>query len=334
MDTIIIHYLNGTATKEEAELLLKWIQEKEENMHYFIEVRDLWIASGTVYSSPEKYTQAFESFKSHILYDELKKRDRVSLVSRFAKPVAAAAAILILLFVGIHTLQKEPSSLTAEEGGQIIPEISYQTLATHEEKSTIILPDGTVVWLNTHSTLTFPETFTDGRRVVSLEGEGYFDVVSDPDNPFIVQTTEMDIRVLGTRFNVRNYPERSVAETTLITGKVEVDLNNESENIILCPDHTIAYYKEEDRFTLEKTDASLYAIWASEQLTIENEELQKIFRMMEHWYGIRIDIRGDINLKNKYSMTIRDESKEEMLRLLSMITPMTYTIHNNRITID
>ncbi|MCD7932402.1 MAG: FecR family protein [Tannerellaceae bacterium] len=332
MDEIIIHYLNGTARKEEAELLLKWLQEKEENMVYFSEMRDLWLTSDVTFSSKKEYEPAFRKFESHIIADLRKKKSTSSFLVNFSK-IAAAVSLLIICSVGSYYLGKEKGVFLAEENKTIETTILNRVITGENNKSQVLLPDGTIVWLNANSTLIFPEKFENNKRLVTLEGEGYFDVTHNEQEPFIVKAGEMNIQVLGTQFIIKNYNDKPLAETILITGKVEVGFTENSDKIILHPDQKISYNKDADSYILESTDASLYSLWASNQLTITNQELGKIFRMLENWYGIEITTRGNIPLKARYSMTVRDESKEEILRLLSMITQVNYKIENEKVTI-
>ena len=148
-----------------------------------------------------------------------------------------AAAVALAFFVGRQWLP------AAQSPAETVPQ---QLVTQKGSRSHIKLPDGTTVWLNAGSKLNYPRQFTGGKREVALEGEAFFDVAKDPDRPFTVRTKTFAIRVLGTEFNVAAYPDENKLETTLISGKVQVTMNEKpDQNIILAPNEKLTVINKE-----------------------------------------------------------------------------------------
>lgn len=324
MEHIILKYLEGTASDEEKQTLLKWVRASGSNKKEFHEIRDLWITTGSMLSDTSGNQEAFNRFKKHVTdYENAKqqKRSRIRILR-----YAASVAILITCSVGMFMLGRRSTE------NEFSASVINQTIVRND-KTSFMLPDGTLVWLNKDSKLSYPESFNDQQRVVTLEGEGYFEVVHDEKNPFYVETGDLTIRVLGTVFNVKNYSDEIISETVLLSGKVEVDMKNDKAPVILSPDQKITYDRQTGYHQVEKVDAEEYALWKNDKLVMDNEELETIFRKIERWYHVKIVYDRTLPLKARYSITITDEPKEEILRLLSIISPVKYKIENNQIII-
>ncbi|MDR2914912.1 MAG: DUF4974 domain-containing protein [Tannerella sp.] len=325
MEYLILKYLEGTASNEEKQTLLKWIRENESNKNEFHEIRDLWITTGNVLSETSGSQEAFSRFKQNVDdYEDAGQQKRTWV--RILK-YAASVAVLIVCSVGMYML-----------GSRRWENESFQTVVNQtivrNEKTYLLLPDGTKVWLNKDSKISYPDSFSDKQRVVTLEGEGYFEVVHDETSPFFVETKGMTVRVLGTMFDVKNYSSDVVSETVLLSGKVEVYMEKCQEPILLSPDQKVSYDKQTGDYRVANVDAPEYALWKNDKLVMDNEELEAIFKKIGRWYDVDIVYDRNLPLKTRYSVTITDEPKEEILRLLSIISPVKYKIENNQIIIS
>lgn len=325
MDKIILKYLNETATDNELEQLLKWLDQKEENMQYFSEIRDLWIASAKPFANTLDDAEAFSRFKKDILnYEFRQKGKRFSL-----KWLSAAAAVLLLICsVGSYYTGKKSIPL------QTVQVMVNQIITGTGNKGSITLPDGTLVWLNSNSKLIYPEKFTSNVRKVTLEGEGYFEVMPSKNAPFYVEVENMTVKVLGTHFNVQSYKHKERTETALLSGKVEILCKNNGKVIALSPNQKISFDKKLKNYTIQQVNATDYALWKEEQLTFDNEELGVILTKIGYWYSIDMVYGQNIPIKSRYSLAIRNESKEEILKMLSIIAPIDYKIENEHIFIN
>lgn len=333
MDHLILAYLEGTASEEEIGLLLDWVRQSEENKKYFFDRRTIWLVSARRPASAGETKEAFSRFRTrvHAYEKSLARKKLYRKTARIAASVAWIAFFsLAAYWAGTYTAR--PGSLGRQDTPSSRPAVLHQTVV-RAAKTPLVLPDHSVVWLNQGSRLTYPAVFTGGKRIVRLEGEGYFEVVPDAGHPFYVETEKMTVRVLGTCFDVKSHPEENWVETVLLSGKVEVHFENGPSQVVLAPSEKLAFDKTTGSYRIETVDADEYALWKNEKLVMKEEELGAIFRKMERWYGIRIVSREGVPLNARYSITITDEPKEEILRLLSIITPIRYEIENKQVTI-
>lgn len=324
MDEIILKYLNETATKEEMKLLLEWLNQSDESQKYFFEIRDLWLASNAAYPHKREDNKAFIRFKERVMAHE-KARSQRRLPVRWLK-VAASVAILVLCSVGGYYIGDRASQMP-----QTI--VMNQCFSGESDKTMFSLPDGTSVWLNSSSRLVYPEKFETGSRRVQLDGEGYFEVAHNAESPFYVEVNGLTVKVLGTHFDIKSYDQKEISEVILLSGKVEVDLAG-SEKVMLAPNQKLSMNKMGGTYQVESVDATEYIVWKNKKMVFDQEELGTILRKMEHWYDIKISYKEDIPLKSQYSLIIRDESKEEILEMLSIIAPISYTVQGDQVVIQ
>lgn len=198
------------------------------------------------------------------------------------------------------------------------------------------LSDGTLVWLNSGSKLRFPQKFNNDHkeRTVYLDGEAYFEVAKNKDRPFIVNAQGVDIKVLGTKFNVSSYRADDFIATTLIEGSVMVYESRTPENILqLTPSFQAKYHKLENNFTKSKVNVSIYTAWMQDKLVIDNLTFSEILVKLERKYHVKF-INKTTNLNYKiYKGEFENEDIEFILNTISMSTPFKYEINQNKITI-
>lgn len=145
-----------------------------------------------------------------------------------------------------------------------------------ESKGAITLPDGSVVWLHAESELTYPEQFPSSERKVQLRGEGYFEVKEDKEKPFRVETGELTVQVLGTRFDIKNYQSANTTETTLLDGSVAIHTPAGNRQILLKPNEKFVWNKETHTGQVSRVTASDYILWTNDRLVMTNEPLAAI----------------------------------------------------------
>jgi ferric-dicitrate binding protein FerR (iron transport regulator) len=203
-----------------------------------------------------------------------------------------------------------------------------------DSKGSIILPDGTVVWLHSNSKLSYPQFFSDKERRVQLEGEGYFVVSRESGRPFYVETNEVEIKVLGTCFNVKNYTKQNTVETTLLSGKIEVFLPALKKRISLAHNQKIWFDRESESYEVNEVDASDYILWINDKITFTNESLARVLFKMERWYNIEIGCTKGVDVNQRLSLTIRRELKEDIFKALEMIAPIRCTINGDKVVIN
>jgi transmembrane sensor len=261
--------------------------------------------------------------------------------------VAAAAFIALLL-------------LTTKDSKKNAVQVAQNTISTRKgSKSDIELPDGSKAWLNADSKLTYNENFQGDYREVSLEGEAYFDVVRDKSRPFIIHTKTLDIRVLGTAFNVRAYATEKNTETALYRGSVEVTLhNNPEKKIVLKPNEKLMVNNKSQQpvaadgsksaskalnnpnITVGKVhfqpkdSSALETLWIKNKLVFDAETLEEAAGKIERWYNVSVVINGDEKLKKTtYSAIFENENLAQVMEALKITGNFKYAINKDTVTI-
>jgi ferric-dicitrate binding protein FerR (iron transport regulator) len=271
------------------------------------------------------------------------RKNNVRRLIRIATLTAAAIITMVLIFK--FSIQQQAT----------IPEAANIVTTKPGSKSKINLPDGTLVWLNADSKITYTEDFNGSERVVELTGEAYFDVVKDKNRPFIINTKSIKIRVLGTAFNVRSYPNEKTSETSLIRGSVEVTMNDSPDKkIILKPneklvvkDVTLKSAQKATDFGADETpllklvplhyingdSTSIETYWTKNKLAFDGESLESVARKIERWYAVKVIIKDEGLKTENYTSAFEDESLPEVLNALKLTGNFKYTINKKVVTI-
>jgi ferric-dicitrate binding protein FerR (iron transport regulator) len=316
MEEIILRYLRQSATTDEKEHLLAWLRESDEHRRQFMELRDVCLASGEIMSKIDTPIEAYTKFRwrTHRLFIPIGR-------------VAAAVLLLLVTFGGAYQL-----GLRHSTGQSTAVTIRNCYAMGDHSKGSITLPDGSVVWLNGKSRLTYPQTFAADKREVTLEGEGYFKVAKNAQIPFLVKTGDISVRVTGTRFNLKSYPSKNTSEVVLISGGVKVTLPDKEE-VTLTPNRRMVWNKSTQRYRVSEVPAEESIVWTQDRLDFRDELLSTILRKMEYWYDIRIQCAKGVNLNQCLSLKIQYESKEEIFKLLSEIASFSYDITGDTVIV-
>lgn len=250
------------------------------------------------------------------------KKERKPFRSKALKYCIAAAAAAALFLTGAATSEL----LTGKRQETVL-------MASSENISSYTLPDGSKVWLNKNSWLTYNQRFGKRTRQVALKGEGYFEVNRDERRPFIVKMqNDLDIKVLGTTFNACNYPSLNKAEVILRSGSVQVSDNGRNEYVILKPDQKFTW--NEGTAKISSVNAMNCCRWFEHRLVFDNVKLKDILENLSHKYQTEISLNVG-NLADKHmSMTIRDESVEDILDILTTLLPIRWRYQSAEIIIE
>jgi len=195
------------------------------------------------------------------------------------------------------------------------------------------LPDGTIGWLNSSSSMKYNGNFTSDRRIV-LKGEAFFDVSEDNDRPFIVSASEISVKVLGTRFNIASYENENNVEVVLEEG--ELIFNNEvsDKSYTMSPNDLVTYDKINKNFSTKVVEPNKYLSWTEGKLIFRNDPLDVVARRLERWYNIDVEINGYHNGDLRLRATFIDEGLEEVLDLLKRSLQIDYKIESRNIKPD
>ena len=196
-------------------------------------------------------------------------------------------------------------------------------------RTTFFLPDGTTGWLNGGSSLKFPTQFGKKTRDVKLTGEAFFNVTPNHKNPFIVSTDKIEVKVFGTSFNVMAYPDEHTTEVTLESGKVEIFkklINHIESVVILKPNESFVYNSQSDSSKVLTVNSTEKLSWLDGKLTFKYEPFEEVIRKINRWYNSNIVIKDELLETYIYYGTFKDETLEEVLKLLQLTAPIRYKV--------
>jgi transmembrane sensor len=268
-------------------------------------------------------------------------RGNFSVKRNLVRALVAASAILI---VGLtwELLNKNKQ----------VPDNKLTTVATgpKESKSTMTLPDGSIVRLNAKSKVSYAEGFGKTTREVFLNGEAYFEVTHNEAIPFIVHTGEADIKVLGTKFNVRNYSNEHKMEAALLTGSIELTLHADTKHkVLLKPSEKIIVKKNAEgdaaimpsgvdkkvELTSIKVQDSVIVetSWLNDKMAFYDKPFSEIALDLERQFDVKIEFKNKAASGFKYTGVYDEDNAEDILKILQMIKPFHYTLNNKQITI-
>lgn len=319
----ILHkFFNGTASDDERREVLAWVDASPANKEEFLQREADFVFGNLPDSEP---SQAARAQIMHVIEP---RRKRLRILSA----VASAAAIFVVgAFIWVlhdnNRLNDQVASLTAQNEKLIaIPElVQGESVLSYKVnpgvKGTIVLPDGSEVILNSASTLRTPARFENGKRVVELEGEGYFKVESNPDWPMYVRTSRgVTVKVTGTEFNLSTYSDDAALKLTLVRGKVSLlDEKSETEVVVREKEEVVVGARAQlEKPTRKTADMKLNTSWKDGYLVFDNTPIREVIKKMERWYGVDITVADARVMNNTFTASFRSESLQQVLTLLDI----------------
>lgn len=356
-DEILINYLTGSVSDNEREEVLKWIRENPDNHKYFNELQKIYHLTKIIHkSSGYNKVTGWERIKAGYYqqrYTSYVKENRIKLRRIYWK-IAAAAVIFMAVLIG--TIFIRPGSKSFPVADQ---NVYNEIIAPLGSRSQVTLSDGTSVWLNAGSKLRYPARFVDDGREVSLEGEAFFDV-TESKKIFVVKTSDVIIKVYGTRFNVKSYADEDEIETTLVEGSLSVepirDMNH-LKPVVLRPNQKVTYIKStqnqlvtkeknpetiDENIVIEdnsgeivitpKVDPVPITSWKDKEWVFESEPLDELAVKLERRYNVEITFEDEYLKNYRFTGTFKDETFEQLLGALQFGAPVLYTIEKNKVT--
>ena len=245
-----------------------------------------------------------------------KHRHLRKLSRNFLLKWVAIICIPVLLVISLYIV-------TYPDGRELSPLI---VTVERGERSSVVLPDGTRVKLNSDSELVYPGNFGRERRV-KLRGEACFDVVYDKAHPFIVELGNMDVKVLGTTFNISSYEDQENITVVLLKGKVEVI--SEAKIYVMNPDDKIVYNKPTSTIHTSRVYSSDYIEWTKGSLFFENESLDVIVKVLSRTYNMEIRLASDTLKKERFTGTLGNGGILNALERLSLTSPIIYEMQDS-----
>lgn len=321
IEQVLQNYIQGNASEGEQQFLYDWLNENPDNRKLLFNEKDLYGVS----KIGSKELKEIEIQQWMELQERISTRKlRTSGITEFLK---IAAVILIALGTGWmgHFLY---SSGTFSNKQVEMKHVK----ATKGQVKEIFLADGTHVWLNSDSKLSFPSSFSDDNRKVELCGEAFFKVTANEESPFLVKTKNHTVKVTGTQFNICEYSESKIIETTLVKGKVKII----SGNIIkdLLPGQQSSFNTETAKIRISKADFDIYTSWKDGRYEFKNTPIEKVFRIMERWWDVKISY-PEAKLKSERISGVlrRYKPLKQHFEVIKQLVPINYKIDNDVIEI-
>ncbi len=326
-DELLIKYFCNTATEEEMTQILQWVEQSKENKKHFTELHDIWTLSNIADAHEEE--QQLNHIRQSITNKGNAQKHHKQIAWLKISFTAAAVIIIALLAVDLHVrLSSRTQAETAVANTQISANI-HEIYTPKGAKANILLPDSSVVKLNSDSRIIFPDKFANDERVVYIEGEGFFDVRSNQETPMTVRTAKgYDVKVLGTKFNVYSYKEEKRSKTTLIEGSVDIIKSNEVIAQLAPGD---SFVKEDTKAIKNTNDVKQETdiAWTRDILIFDNTPLSEVIKKLERWYGTTFIVENSNILDIRLTAEYENESIVQILESIKFSANIEYTIKDN-----
>lgn len=303
-------YLSGNISPEEQKELREWVAASSENTDEFQRVKNLWDASHPAFVPGQIDARAaLQKVSEQMLRKEAKPRGRMLLLT--LQRVAAVLFIPLLLCAGFFAWKA---------GSTPEPVIACnKVVSPYGVMSQLQLPDGSKVWLNTNSSITYPTMFErTGKRVVEMSGEAYFEVQSDVNHPFVVRIGGVDVQATGTQFNINAYDQTVV---TLVEGRVGVRALD--HDYPLLPDQQITITQEGEALT-SRVDPFQSISWKDGLLAFRDARLEDVFKRLQQIYHVEFVIKDPEISSYIYRATFRGETIDRIVNLLMLSSPIRF----------
>lgn len=195
------------------------------------------------------------------------------------------------------------------------------------------LDDGTILWLNKRSSVRIPDTFSATNRRVLLEGEVYLDVQKNPHYPFLIETSHLNVKVLGTSFNL-NTGDGNKVETILVAGRVMLEDKNNHSLLEMSPGENVTFMPENSEYLIETVDTNTTTAWHLDQLTFENVTLREIVNKLEILYDVNVKLPSTRLAQRRFRCVVnREENLADILNQLRYIASVDYRIEGREVFI-
>lgn len=309
IEPLLPRYCSGEATAEECRQVEEWIKQSEENYRIAKQIHTLYLVTDTMQVLSKVDTEkALSSVCQKMSPRTI--RPKVTVVT-WLQRVAAILFMPLLIAFGIQNLKPRPV-----EVAQMIEVKTNPGMTT-----TVYLPDGSVVHLNSESTLTYPSFFDQDKRRVTLQGEAFFEVQKDPEHGFVITAPhETKIEVLGTSFNVEAFEKDAFVSTTLIEGKVRFDYrkNRRSAAVSMKPGQKLVYDSSSSRIQLTDTNGESEIAWKDGKIVFQATPLPEALRMLEKRFNVTFVLSNDRLRSEAFTGSFSHQRLERILEIFKI----------------
>jgi ferric-dicitrate binding protein FerR (iron transport regulator) len=350
----LVNFIEGSENDSVRNEITQWINANQENKEFFNQFRQVWAEREDLSSLLKENKEKDWEKISFIFKDQKPILPKGKTIHMFSRGWQRVAALILLFFfttigyfIGHDSTQQPLINKHAEYNEVIVPT---------GEKSELALSDGSRIWINAGSKIRFPNQFNNNSRDIWLDGEAYFEVTHDKTKPFWVHTSDVDVKVYGTKFNLKAYKDEDIIEATLVEGLVSLEtrnlLNNTKEEVFLKPNHKAIFFKKKPKtlaneITHEisgplkprkilisnpiKIESSIS--WRDGKLEFVEESFENIAVKLERRYGVEIRIENDQIKKIKYTGVLKNISIEQALHAIQLTADFHYVIDDNTVVI-
>jgi transmembrane sensor len=352
-------YLNQKFTAEEQAAFFKWLAQKdnEEKVKQYL-YNQLDHFSSSMEVKDVDFDNIYAKVIDDISIDE--KKPTIQFNKRIRQAgvaIAGIAAIALIVWLSVMFTRKS----ILNNGQKSFETAYYEVKSPLGAKTELTLPDGSQVWLNAGSKLKYNAAFGIKNRAIQLEGEAFFKVAKNKAIPFIVKTTDIDIKAVGTSFNVKAYQDEGTIETTLVEGEVVINRtgkeSNTFGNLYLEPNQKATFIKEKTSinvtdvkrfkeelppkikietgkvYIIPKIDTEPAIAWKDNLMIIRGEEMASLIIKLERKYNVEIQIQSDYLRNFRFSGTLGDETLQQVLNVIKLSAPIDYSIDGKLVTI-
>lgn len=337
---LLLRYIKGIATVSQEKEVLEWINISEENEKYFLSLNNLWISQNL---SQE------EASKEEI--DEIRKltTQKRTQFRGYNKYLAYAAVAVILISVGLNVFFVGNDYLSKGKLSELpirlaeLPSVYRHEVYTEKGvKARLSLPDGSQVWLNSDSKITYPDKFESDIREIEFSGEAYFDVVKDSLRPLIIKTNkDFKVEVYGTKFNLKSYDNDDEAQTTLYSGSLNVVTKKygkgskaSGESITtLKPSESFIIKNDKTAIHIKNRDIDKHSAWKNGDIIFEATPLIEVVKMLERWHGTKFVIKDPSIYKFDITAQFHTESIVQIMEMLKYCALIDYSVDSNKVVL-
>lgn len=307
----------GHSTQEENQAL-DALSGKEGAQVFDAYSRSHWEAEHTPLADEQRQRMHNDIMSRVSALEDFKRHDSRRTMLTLLSVAAAVCLLLVAALVGYKVAQNN------------IMEQTFVVVADRGEQSSVVLPDGSRVRLNSESQLTYTSSFNSKERTLTLSGEAYFEVARNEKIPFIVRTNEVEITALGTKFNVRAYDDESNIVATLVEGKIKTA--TEEQALIISPNTNSTFDRNNRTLKMTPVENAEHAVpWLRNEVVFKGETLAQVALLLERMYDVEIEFDNEHITSYKYHGLVRNNDLHNILSLIVESSPVTYRLQGNNI---
>jgi len=309
--------LTDEASETEKEEFYRRLGENKNEEEIFYEVKSLWLRT----SQQKTILNVEAEFEN--LWRKINPETKKKTYSIGRKMLQYAAAIILLLGIG----GLSGYFLSGRKSGAITDSGIQKYTATKGSVSTVEFADGTKIWLNSGSELTYREDRKTNQRLAELHGEAFFEVKHRENFPLIVKIGQIAVRDLGTTFNIRAYPEDQTIETSLVEGKADILSSSGNSMVELKPGESAVYNSEDNKIEIKPFQSNILSAWRDGKFVIRDQRLEDIFKEISRWYDVEFIFENQALRNYRYTGNIKKSTTaQHVLKMLKLTTKFNYRI--------